>query len=255
LNLRNTFGPASARSRGLGWAALSTAILLAGCSPAPQSSPSVGPAQKLWRFDRLDNIGGLPVRAEGGPQLVRTGAGRAIAFDGVNDALFLPDHPLAGATTFSFEAIFRPDGGAFEQRWFHLAQADPASPPRVYPPVQASGPRFLFEIRVVPGGWYLDAFTAGNGYKETLIVPEKLHPLGRWYRVAQTYDGHVYRSYVDGELQAEAPLAFAPQGPGYASVGTRINRRNYFHGAVYAARFTDRALSPREFMKLPAGLR
>src|SRR5947209_1560593 len=98
---------------------------------------------------------------------------------GVKDALFIPAHPLAGARTFTFEAIFRPDGGSFEQRWFHLAQADRAAPPGHYPPMKASGPRFLFEIRVVDKSWYLDAFTAGPGYSRTLAVPEKRFPVGR----------------------------------------------------------------------------
>ena len=209
----------------------------------------------LWRFDRIDRIAGLATRVEGQPLVIRTAAGPAIAFDGVDDALFVAAHPLARARTFTFEAIFRPDGGAFEQRWFHLAEADPAAAAGTYPPVQPSGPRFLFEIRVVPGGWYLDAFTAGPGYSKALMAPEKLHPLGRWHHVAQTFDGTTYRSYVDGQLQAEAPLAFVPQGPGYASIGTRINRRNYFKGAVYAARFTHQALTPGDFMKLPRGLR
>lgn len=233
------------------FAALAIALLFAAsCAHVPRQSAS----GTLWRFDNLDRVGGYPVRVEGQPRMVATPAGTAIVFDGVDDALFIPAHPLAGAATFTFEAIFRPDGGPFEQRWFHLAQADPAAPAGLYPPVQASGPRFLFEIRVVDSSWYLDAFTAGPGYSKTLVAPEKLHPLRRWYHVAQTYDGHTYRSYVDGQLQAESPLAFVPQGPGYSSIGTRINRRNYFHGAVYAARFTPRALEPSEFMKLPPGL-
>ena len=235
------------------FAAVAVALLLAsGCAPLPK--PRDVPTGTTWRFDNLQRIGGIPVRVEGRPLLISTAAGTAVQFDGLDDALFMPVHPLAGAKTFTFEAIFRPGGGPFEQRWFHLAQADPAAPAGTYPPVQASGPRFLFEIRVVGNTWYLDAFTAGLGYSQALIVPEKRYPLGRWYHVAQTYDGRTYRSYVDGQLEAETPLAFVPQGSGYSSIGTRINRRNYFHGAVYAARFTPRALAPAEFMKLPSAL-
>jgi hypothetical protein len=68
--------------------------------------------------------------------------------------------------------------------------------------------------------------------------------------VAQTYDGTTFRSYVNGVLQGEAPIAFTPQGEGAASVGTRINRRNYFTGAVRLARFTPRALAPGEFLRV-----
>lgn len=203
--------------------------------------------QAMWRFDRLDQIGGHAVRAEGHPALIDTAAGKAVHFDGVADALFVAAHPLAGAQTFTFEAIFRPEGGPFEQRWFHLAEIDPATG-------QDSATRMMFEIRVVKDRWYLDAFVTGPGYKMTLAIPEKTFPIGRWYHVAQSFDGKTYRAYVDGVEQAAADIAFAPQGPGHASVGVRINRLNYFHGAVLQARFTDHALKPEQFLPLPAGL-
>ena len=90
----------------------------------------------------------------------------------------------------------------------------------------------------------------GPGYNKALMFPDKLHPIGEWYHVAQTFDGKTFRSYVNGELQGEADIAFTRQGEGAASVGTRINRRNYFHGAVRQARFTPRALAPDQFITL-----
>ena len=63
----------------------------------------------------------------------------------------------------------------------------------------------------------MDAFATGPGYKQTLIFPDKRFPVGHWYHVAQTYDGATYRSFVDGVLQGEAPLAFTPEGPGRSS--------------------------------------
>ncbi|MGF7154143.1 LamG domain-containing protein [Novosphingobium gossypii] len=186
-----------------------------------------------WTFDRLDRVGGLPTQVIGQP-LVEDGA---TVFDGVDDALYLPRHPLAGAKAFTVEAVFRPDGGAFEQRWLHLASND-----------LANQTRLLFEIRVVGQSWYLDSFIKGKGYSQVLIDPGKLHPVGRWYHVAQTFDGTTYRSYVNGVLEGEAQVSgFVPQGPGNASVGVRYNRVNFFHGAVRAARFTDRALPPSKF--------
>ncbi|MBU6298411.1 MAG: LamG domain-containing protein [Alphaproteobacteria bacterium] len=210
-------------------------------------SASAKPHQIVWKFDRLHNIGGAATHVEGHPQIVSTAAGKAVVFNGVDDALFIDRHPLAGAKTFTEEAIIRPDGGAFEQRWMHLAETDPATG-------KDSGTRFLFEIRVVGRRWYLDAFVKGPGYSHTLAEPEKTFPIGRWYAVAQTYDGRMYRSYVNGQLQAEAPIDFQPQGPGHASVGVRINHVNYFHGAILEARFTPRALTPEVFLKVSANL-
>lgn len=204
-------------------------------------------APVVWTFGDLSRIGGAPAHTEGAPRHILTPAGPAVAFDGKNDAIFVDAHPLAGAKTFTFEAIFRPDGGAFAQRWFHLAETNPKTG-------EDSGARMLFEIRVVGSQWYLDTFVKGPGYAQALIVPEKTFPVGPWYHVAQTYDGHVYRSYVNGVLQAEAKIDFKPQGPGRSSIGVRINRVNYFHGAVLSARFTPRALTPSEFQKVPASL-
>jgi hypothetical protein len=211
--------------------------------------------QITWNFNNLSKIGGLPVKVEGHPKVIDSPVGKAIAFDGVGDSLLIENHPLAGAETFTFEAIFRPDGGAEAQRWFHLAERDPktgqlatVSPTNS---TQDTNSRFLFELRVVNGNqWYLDAFTNGPGYSKALMFPNKLHPVGQWYHVADVYDGKMFRSYVNGELQGESELAYKPQGEGAASIGVRMNKVNYFHGAVAKARFTNKALTPAEFMKL-----
>jgi hypothetical protein len=244
--------PGQVRARRTSAALAALMLLLSSC--ASDSGGSGYSGRVAWRLDNLQEIGGAQIHKEGDPKLIDTPAGSALWFDGVDDAVFVGSHPLAGAATFTIEAEFRPDGGAFEQRWLHLAEVPRGLDPR-FDTAPPSGPRFLFEIRVVKDRWYLDAFTAGPGYNKALMVPEKTFPLGRWYHVAQTYDGRTYRSYVDGVLQAEAEIAFGAQGPGYASIGTRINRRNYFRGAVREARFTPRALSPAEFRKLPAALR
>jgi hypothetical protein len=176
-----------------------------------------------------------------------------VEFDGEDDALFIEQHPLAGTATFTFEAVFRPDGGDFA-RWFHLAERDPNTgllAPEGYPQNPDTNARFLFELRTANNQWYLDAFVTGPGYRQILMFPDKVYPVGQWYHVAQTYDGKRFRSYVNGILQGEAEVAFKAQGEGAASVGTRINRVNYFKGAVRQARFTRRALMPDEFIKLP----
>src|SRR5947209_12864329 len=80
---------------------------------------------EVWTFDRLDNIGGHATTVLGHPRVIETPRGKAVEFNGVDDALFIESHPLAGAAEFTWEAIFRPDGGEREQRWFHLQERDP----------------------------------------------------------------------------------------------------------------------------------
>jgi len=211
------------------------------------------PKQVIWTFDSLSKIGGYAVKVEGHPKVIDSPVGKAIEFDGFGDSLFINAHPLAGAETFTFEAFFRPDGGSEEQRWFHMAERDAKTGLLTDPAATGGDPnaRFLFEIRVKGDQWYLDAFTRGQGYNKALMFPDKLHPVGHWYHVAQVFDGKTYRSYVNGELQGEDKIAYRPQGAGATSIGVRINKVNYFRGAVAKARFTPRALPPSEFMKLP----
>lgn len=232
--------------------AVAAAVLALSAACVAQPSAQDGATQILWTFDRLENIGGVKTTIEGDPRIVDTPLGKAIEFDGVDDGIWIEQHPLAGAAAFTFEAIFRPDGGDVAQRWFHLAERDPATgllASANHPETgQDANARVLFELRVAGDSWYLDAWTSGPGYSRALMFKDKLHPLGRWYHVAQTYDGKTYRSYVDGALQGEAEIAFTPQGEGAASIGTRINRRNYFKGAIRQARFTHRALAPSEFL-------
>jgi putative heme-binding domain-containing protein len=205
---------------------------------------TAAPAMEIWTFDRLDNIGGYPTTVQGEPRIIDSPVGKAVEFDGRDDALFIDNHPLAGAAAFTFEAIFRPDGGEKEQRWFHLNELPATGADREN--------RMLFEIRVVDDKWYFDSYNQSGSANKALINRTALHPLGVWYHVAAVYDGKVFSNYVDGVREGAAELHLAPHGPGRTSVGARINKLFYFKGAVHLARFTRRALTTSEFLKVPA---
>ena len=79
-----------------------------------------------------------------------------------------------GAKTFTIEAIFRPEGGDFQQRWMHIAETDPKTGLDANPSGTADpNPRFMFEVRVVNDQWYLDAFVNSPAGSKALIDPEK----------------------------------------------------------------------------------
>lgn len=194
---------------------------------------------EVWKFDRLDRLGKHKTRVEGDPRVVATAKGRAIEFDGQDDALFVDVHPLTGAKTFTWEVIFRPaSGGRAEQRFFHLQEAG----------VQT---RLLFETRLIDGKWCLDSFAASSTGSKALIDRTKLHSLDEWHHVAMVYDGKEFRHYVDRKLQGSSEVSLAPQGKGTSSAGVRINRVDYFKGAIREARMTPRALEPAAFLPLP----
>ena len=201
-------------------------------------SAAANPADKVWVFDRLDKIGGHAVKVEGHPKVVKTPIGKAIQFNGVDDALFLDVHPLAGAEQFTWEVIFMPDAdGKKEQRFFHFQE-------------NGSTNRMLFETRVEAGQWCLDSFVQSGVGSKALMDRAKLHPAGAWYHVAAVYDGKEYRNYVNGIREGEVVVNLAPQAAGKTSVGVRFNRVDYFKGKIRMARMTPRALTPAEFMPI-----
>jgi hypothetical protein len=209
-------------------------------------------AQEVWRFDQTASLGGHPTKVLGAPHVIDTPMGKAVAFNGVDDALFVNVHPLAGAATWTWEMIFKPDAdGKPAQRIFHLQSVDPATGTDI------PNERMLFEIRIVPGvdgkpaQWCLDSFATAGGQSRTLLNCDKLHPFGMWYRVTAVYDGRMLHNYVGDELQGEGELNLPVERPGRASVGTRINMQDFYQGGIYEARFTRHALDLRDFLKMP----
>jgi hypothetical protein len=102
------------------------------------AASAAGAEQTVWRFDNLSRIGGMSPKVEGSPQLVTSPVGRAVQFNGSDTALFFPGRPLVGAKAFTIEAVFRPEGGDFQQRWMHIAETirPPAwTPIRAAPPI------------------------------------------------------------------------------------------------------------------------
>jgi hypothetical protein len=203
-------------------------VMLAVCAAA---------AGETWRIDNLKKIGNHPATVLGHPKVIAAPGGRALEFNGVDDAVFLNVHPLAGAKTWTWEVIFRPEsGGAPEQRFFHLQE-------------NGTDNRMLFEIRVIGNQWCIDSFAKSGDAQHALLNRTKLHPLDAWYHAAAVYDGRQFRNYVNGILEGATEIHLEPQKAGQTSIGVRINKVNYFKGAILAARMTPRALKPEEFLK------
>jgi hypothetical protein len=212
-------------------------VILAAASALWLSAAS-RPAE-TWLIDNLARIGGNAVTVLGHPRVISVPGGHAVEFNGVDDALFLDVHPLAGAETWTWEVIFRPaSGGAAEQRFFHFQE-------------NGTDNRMLFEIRVIGDQWCLDSFAKGGKGSQALLDRTKLHPLDKWYHVAAVYDGQVFRNYVDGVPEGEAAVKLEPQKAGQTSIGVRFNKVNYFKGGILEARMTARALKADEFTKKP----
>jgi hypothetical protein len=191
-----------------------------------------------WKINNLKKIGGNSVEVLGNPQIIKTERGKAVLFDGVDDGIFINQNPLAGFQEFTLEAVFRPDeGGAKEQRWLHIEDTENTES------------RALLETRLVDNVWFLDTFLKSGDNRSALYAENFKHPLGEWYAVALVFDGQEMRHYINGKLELSGKIARKPFGKGITSIGVRQNKIYWFKGAVLKARFTNRALSPNEFMK------
>jgi Concanavalin A-like lectin/glucanases superfamily len=192
----------------------------------------------IWLVDNVQSIGGHAVTVSGAPQVIDTPAGKAVQFNGTDDALFVENHPLAGLAQFTVEVIFRPDaGGAAEQRFFHM---------------QANGSenRVLFETRLPGNGmWFLDTYVMSNAGGAPLLAQNSPHPIGPWYAAALVIDGTQMRHYINGVQELAVGLKFQPHLPGRTSFGVRLTKAYWYKGAIRMARFTPRVLTPAEFLK------
>jgi Concanavalin A-like lectin/glucanases superfamily len=190
----------------------------------------------VWKLDNLKKIGGVEATVVGDPRVTRSNEGKAILFDGTDDGVFLETNPVENAKAFTVEAIFRPDGGNKEQRWFHIQQDDADN-------------RVLLEIRVIGDEWFLDTFIKSGENRLTHYAENFKHKIGAWYHVALVFDGSEMRHYVDGKLELAGKLAITPFGKGKTSLGVRQNKVHWFKGAIRRVRITKFALLPAKFMK------
>lgn len=171
------------------------------------------------------------------PGLTKTGSpyGKAIAFDGEEDAFFLETNPLQGLRSFTVEAIMCPDkDGPREQRFLHIGEV--------------SGDRMLLETRVTDDGqWYLDTYIRSGSSQKALIDENLLHPAGKWYHVALVVDDGRMVNYINGKQELEATIVFAPINSGKTSIGVRQNKVSWYKGAIYKIVITPEALKPEQF--------
>lgn len=218
---------------------LSIAVfLLTAADVAFAQSGDVPRRSTVWRFDNLKKIVGLPVEILGEPRIVKTDRGKAILFDGIDDGIFIRQNPLAGASTFTIEAIFHPDaGGEKEQRWLHIEDTENVES------------RAMLETRLNGSEWFLDTFLKSGDNRMPLFAENFKHPVEGWYHIALVYDGSEMRHYVDGKLEITGKINFKTFGKGVTSIGVRQNKVYWFKGTVLKARFTNRAIKPSEFMK------
>jgi hypothetical protein len=203
-------------------------------------APSERALPTVWTLRDVSRVAGLTTEVVGAPTVAGSGSASAVVFDGKGDGVFVPINPLEGWSAFTVEVRFKPDAtGGEEQRFLHVEDSRKQ--------------RVLIETRLTPDKqWALDTFLFQDaGHKLTLLDRTRLHPADRWYWVALVYDGKKMSHYIDGVLELEGEVEFAPMTAGRTSLGVRQNLVSWFKGAISEARFTPFALPASELRVKP----
>ncbi|HOI29172.1 MAG TPA: LamG domain-containing protein [Melioribacteraceae bacterium] len=216
-------------------------LLIIVCSFSTGLFAQSKPGQVTWQVDNLNKIGGNPITLFGNPVEVETEKGKSVRFDGVDDGIIVHANPIDGANSFTVEIIFKPDTSSNpvnkEQRFLHI-QA-PGYEPR----------RMLIELRLTDGNkWFLDTHINADTTFRTLYAENYIHPLQEWYHAVLVYDKGVVRHFVNGREEMSGTINYIPIKDGNVSLGMRMNKRSFFKGEIKLVRFTDRALTPEEFL-------
>ena len=97
---------------------LAAGLTFSAAVAAQPASPAGTP--EIWRFDRLENIGGHKTGVLGEPAVIDSPLGKAVLFEASTTRYSRPSS-AGRAETFTWkEAISRPRG-TDQQRWFHFA--------------------------------------------------------------------------------------------------------------------------------------
>jgi len=175
--------------------------------------------------------------------------GYAVQFDGVDDAVVVPDAPeLDGMSELTLEA------------WINLA-VDPTDWMAVVQKwaEQGSPGNLLTYTMVVSASnnLYMHIFTDED---DALITGNLPIPINTWTHVAATYDGSIIRLYING---VQDPLSISLTGT-INSTDREVNigaclpyDSEYFNGMIDDVRILTRALTPEEIAadagQLPLG--
>ncbi|MFL1012550.1 LamG-like jellyroll fold domain-containing protein [Flavisericum labens] len=189
-----------------------------------------------WHVDNLTEIGGSSVQVIGNPQIIETELGKAIEFNGISDGLIVDNNPMAGATAFTVEIIFKPySGGGTEQRFLHCQQDD--------------NNRILIELRNNNDeNWSLDTFIKSGASNQALLDYSYVHSLDNWMHAALVYKNGTMEHYVNGSKELEGHVNYQEVSSGHTSLGVRLNQVSWFKGAIHSVKVTHDALPPEEFM-------
>ncbi len=183
-----------------------------------------------WQLDSVDQIAGNAIVVSGAPRIIISEDVPAVEFNGKSDGLLVKSNPIADWQNFVIEVDIKPYPGFpenVEQRFLHIQ--DPENEDR----------RILIELRLNDNNeWYGDWFIKTEDESLTLVDPTQTHPLNEWANVSLKYEDGIVTGSVNGKIQVQGKIKYlSPGSKAYTSIGTRMDQRSWFKGAIKEVRF------------------
>jgi len=199
-----------------------------------------------WKFDEgsgqiaSDSSGnGLNGTLNGSPEWVAGQLGGALDFDGSGDYVEIPHDPRLSITDEITIAA-----------WTNM-RADASGEMAIVSKGGWGANDLPYELTETAGDVIFWQFYDNEG-RDT-CAPDS-PPVAEWHHIAGTYDGKVFKCYIDGELGDEwAYAGRMPENTASVTIGRRSRGGTYFNGMIDDVAIYDRALTEGEIQSIMQG--
>jgi len=217
-------------------------VLALGCTVVAGPPGLVG----YWTFDEgqgaiaFDSSGnGLDGALKGNPKWVEGQVGGALDFDGSDDYVEIPDDPLLALTKQITIAA-----------WTNM-RATASGEMAIVSKGGWAANDLPYELTETSGGVIYWQFYNDAGRDSCSPNSPKA---GEWHHLAATYDGTIFKCYIDGVLGEEWAYAGAmPINTAAVNIGRRTRGGTLFNGLIDDVAIYNRALSVDEIQSVLEG--
>jgi hypothetical protein len=199
-----------------------------------------------WTFDEgqgqtaFDSSGnGLDGTLNGNPKWVDGQLGGALDFDGSDDFVEIPDDPLLALTKEITLAA-----------WTNM-RATASGEMAIVSKGGWAANDLPYELTETPGDVIFWQFYNDAGRDS---CSPNSPPVSEWHHIVATYDGKIFKCYIDGELAEEwAYAGTMPKNTASVNIGRRSRGGTYFNGMIDDVAIYDRALDQEEIQSVMEG--
>ncbi|MCP4453815.1 MAG: hypothetical protein GY809_20325, partial [Planctomycetes bacterium] len=198
-----------------------------------------------WRFDESSGVvahdssgNGLDGSFNGDPQWVAGQMGGALEFDG-DDSVEIPHNPLLSITDEITVAAWTNMNTGASGEMAIVSKGRWAANDLPYELTETAGSEIYWQFHDDEGR---DSCAPASP------------PAGEWHHIAATYDGEVFKCYIDGALGDEfAYVGTMPENTSAVTIGQRSGGGTHYEGMIDEVQIHDRALSEAEVLDVMRG--